>query len=134
MGFSGVGVDGDKGRSSGESVKDFAGIDEKGFVGLGDFELVIVAKANDIIAAGFGKDSANVIVVSQTKEASVNGDFCHFAVEVNMRKGAAILCNAEEVAIVVAKNDVNVAQVVLAEFIDNKGEQRSPQQRRARVC
>lgn len=57
-------VDGDKGRSSGEAAEDFAGIDEKGFVGLGDFELVVVTKADDIIAAGLGKDPADVVVVS----------------------------------------------------------------------
>lgn len=44
LGCAGVGVDGDKGRSSGEAAEDFAGIDEKGFVGLGDFELMVVAK------------------------------------------------------------------------------------------
>ena len=38
-----------------------------------------------------------------------------------MRKGAAVLCDAKEVAVVVAKDDVDVAQVVLAKFIDNKG-------------
>ena len=38
-----------------------------------------------------------------------------------MTKGAAVLCDAEEVAVVVAKDDVDVAQVVLAEFVDNKG-------------
>ena len=64
LGCAGVGVDGNKGRSSGEAAEDFAGIDEKGFVGLGDFELVIVAEADDIIAAGLGKDPANVVVVS----------------------------------------------------------------------
>ena len=64
LGRAGVSVNSDKGRNSGEAAEDFAGIDEKGFVGLGDFELVVVAKANDIIAAGFGKDPANVVVVS----------------------------------------------------------------------
>ena len=38
-----------------------------------------------------------------------------------MRKGAAVLCDAEKVAVVVAKDDVNVAQVVLAEFVDDEG-------------
>ena len=121
MGFSGVSVDGDKGRSSSEAAEDFAGVDEKSFVGLGDFELVVVAKADNIVAAGFGKDPANVVVVSQTKAAVVNGNCRHFAVEVNVRKGAAVLCDAKEIAVVVAKDDVNVAQVVLAEFVDNKG-------------
>ena len=64
LGCAGVSVDGNKGRTSGETAKDFAGIDDKGFVDLGDFELVVVAKANDIIAAGLGKDPANVVVVS----------------------------------------------------------------------
>ena len=118
---AGVSVNSDKGRSSGEAAEDFAGIDEKGFTGLGDFELVVVAKANDIIAAGFGKDPANVVVVSQTKAAVIDGDFRHFTVEVNMGKGAAVLRDAEEVAVVVAKDDVNVASVVLAEFVDDEG-------------
>ncbi len=61
---AGVGVDGDKGRSSGEAAENFAGVDENGFVGLGDFELVVVTKANDVVTAGFGKDPANVVVVS----------------------------------------------------------------------
>lgn len=121
MGFSGVSVNGDKGRSSGEAAEDFAGVDEKGFVSLGDFELVVVAKADDIIAAGLGKDSANVVVVSQTKEAAVDGDFRYFAVELNVRKGAAVLCDAKEIAVVVAKDDVDVAQVVFAEFVDDEG-------------
>lgn len=120
LGCAGVGVDSDKGRSSGEAAEDFAGIDEKGFVGLGDFELMVVAEADNIIAAGFGKDPANVVVVSQTKAAVVNGNCRHFAVEVNVRKGAAVLGNAKEVAVVVAKDDVNVAGVVLAEFVDHK--------------
>lgn len=38
-----------------------------------------------------------------------------------MRKGAAVLCDAKEIAIVIAKDDVNVAQVVLAEFVDDEG-------------
>lgn len=113
-------VDGDKGRSSGEAAKDFAGVDEKGFVDLGDFELVVVAETDNIIAAGLGKDSANVVVVSQTKAAAVDGNFRHFAAEVHMRKGAAVLRDAEEIAVVVAKDDVDVAGVVLAEFVDNK--------------
>lgn len=118
---AGVSVDGDKGRSSSEAAEDFAGVDEKGFVGLGDFELVVVAKADNIIAAGLGKDPANVVVVSQTKAAAVNGNCRHFAVELHMRKGAAVLGNAEEIAVVVAKDDVDVAGVVLAEFVDDKG-------------
>lgn len=121
LGCAGVGVDGNKGRSSGEAAEDFAGIDEKGFAGLRDFELVVVAKADDIVAAGLGEDPADVVVVSQTKAASVNGNCRHFAVELNMRKGAAVLCDAEEIAVVVAKDDVDVAEVVLAEFVDNKG-------------
>ena len=64
LGCAGVSVDGNKGRSSGEAAEDFAGIDEKGFVGLGDFELVVVAETDDIIAAGLGKDPANVVVMS----------------------------------------------------------------------
>ena len=64
LGCAGVGVDGDKGRSSGEAAEDFAGVDENGFVGLGDFELVVVTKTDNIVTAGFGKDPANVIVVS----------------------------------------------------------------------
>lgn len=121
MGCAGVGVDGNKGRSSGEAAEDFAGIDEKGFVGLRDFELVIVAEADDIVAAGLGKDSSNVVVVSQTKAATIDGNCRHFAVKLNMRKGAAVLRDAKEVAVVVTKDDVNVAGVVLAEFIDNEG-------------
>lgn len=121
LGCAGVSVDGDKGRSSGESAEDFAGVDESGFAGLGDFELVVVAKADDIITAGLGKDPADVVVVSQTKATAVDGNFCHFAVELYMRKGAAVLRDAEEIAVVIAKDDVNVAQVVLAEFVDNKG-------------
>lgn len=121
LGCAGVSVDGDKGRSSSEAAEDFAGVDEKGFVGLGDFKLVVVSETDDIIAAGLGKDPANVVVVSQTKAAAVDGNCRHFAVEVNMRKGAAVLRDAEEVAIVVAKDDVDVAGVVLAEFVDDKG-------------
>lgn len=120
LGCAGVSVDGDKGRSSGESAEDFAGIDEKNLADLGDFELMVVAKADNIVAAGFGKDPANVVVVSQTKAAVVNGNCRHFAVKVNMRKGAAVLRDAEEVAVVVAKDEVDVAGVVLAEFVDNK--------------
>lgn len=121
LGCAGVGVDGDKGRSSGEAAEDFAGVDENGFTGWGDFELVVVTKANDVVKAGFGKDPANVVVVSQTKAAAVDGNFRHFAVEVNVRKGAAVLGNAKEIAVVVAKDDVDVAEVVLAEFVDDEG-------------
>lgn len=95
LGCAGVGVDGNKGRSSGEAAEDFAGVDKDSFVGLGDFELVVVTETNNIIAAGLGKDSANVVVVSQTKAAVVDGNFRHFAVEVNVRKGAAVLGDAE---------------------------------------
>lgn len=118
--FAGVGVDGDKGRSSGEAAEDFAGVDENGFTGWGDFELVVVTKTDNIVTAGFGKDPANVVVVSQTKAAAVDGNFRHFAVEVNVRKGAAVLGNAKEIAVVVAKDDVDVAGVVLAKFVDNE--------------
>ena len=38
-----------------------------------------------------------------------------------MRKGAAVLRDAEKVAVVVAKDDVDVAGVVLAEFVDHEG-------------
>ncbi len=40
--------------------------------------------------------------------------------EVNVRKGAAVLSDAEEVAVVVAKDDMDVAGVVLAKFVDNE--------------
>ena len=120
LGCAGVGVDGDKGRSSGEAAEDFAGIDEKCFAGWGDFELVVVAEADDIVAAGLGKDSSNVIIVSQTKAAAVDGNFRHFAVELYMRKGAAVLCDAKEIAVVVAKDDVDGTGVVLAEFVDDE--------------
>ena len=119
--FAGVGVDGDKGRSSGEAAEDFAGIDKKGLADLGDFELVVVTKTDNIVTAGFGKDPANVVVVSQTKAAAVDDNCRHFAVEVNVRKGAAVLGNAKEIAVVVAKDDVDVAEVVLAEFVDDEG-------------
>ena len=121
LGGAGVGVNGDKGRSSSETAKDFAGVDEEGFVGLGDFELVVVAKADDIITAGLGKDPADVVVVSQTKATAVDGNCRHFAVELNVRKGAAVLRDAKEIAVVVAKDEVDVAQVVLAEFVDDEG-------------
>lgn len=117
---AGVSVNSDKGRSSGEAAEDFAGIDEKGFTGLGDFELMVVAEADDIIAAGLGKAPANVVVVSQTKEAAVDGNFRHFAVELYMRKGAAVLCDAKEIAVVVVKDDVDGTGVVLAEFVDDE--------------
>ena len=120
LGFSGVSVDGNKGRSSSETAEDFAGIDEKGFVGLGDFELMVVAEANDIIAAGFSKDPANIVVVSQTEAAAVDSNCRHFAVELHMRKGAAVLGNTKEIAVVVAKDDVDVVGVVLAEFVDHE--------------
>ena len=121
LGCAGVGVDGDKGRSSSETAEDFAGIDEKGFASWGDFKLVVVAEADDIVAAGFGKDSANVVVVSQAKAAAIDGNCRHFAVELHMRKGEAVLRDAKEVTVVVAKDDVDVAQVVLAEFVDHEG-------------
>ena len=38
-----------------------------------------------------------------------------------MRKGAAVLGDAKEVAVVIAKDDVDVAGVVLAEFVDDEG-------------
>ena len=64
LGCAGVGVDGNKGRSSSEAAEDFAGVDEKGFADLGDFELMVVTETNNVIAAGLGKDSADVVVVS----------------------------------------------------------------------
>ena len=82
---------------------------------------MIVSETDDIVAAGLGKDSSNVVVVSQTKAAAVDGNCRHFAVELHMRKGAAVLRDAKEIAVVVAKDDVNVAQVVLAKFIDDEG-------------
>ena len=82
---------------------------------------MFVAEADNIVAAGFGKDPANVVVVSQTKTAAVDGNCRHFAVELHVRKGAAVLGNAKEIAIVVAKDDVNVAGVVFAKFVDHEG-------------
>lgn len=87
----------------------------------GDFELMIVPEANNIVDAGFGYRSRKIIEVVYGKPLPIEIDFAVFAVEPHMGIELGLGCNAEEIGIVVPENYVDITRKTCCQLVDYEG-------------
>ena len=108
----GGGVETHASRLPRQSAEYFSRIDQQGLFDSRHLVLMVMAETYDVVAFGFREYPRDVVEMGQAEPATFQGQFRHFAVQLDAGIGRAVAGDPEEVAVVVAKDDMNLPLVM----------------------
>ena len=103
-----LGVVDHEGRCAGEGTADFSWVDDVRLANPGEFKLMIVTKADHVVAVAVRENSTDGIVVIDSEAAALEFQFGHFTMKLNMSERLSVLGDAIEIAIIVPEDDMDL--------------------------